>query len=222
MTDFSDFAEAPFRPLGAHMAKVKECVALVIPMFEEVLAGDWDALATRTQTIFKVEHQADQIKTEIRTAMPRAFALPIFRGDLLAYLKLQDDMADTVEDLGVVVTLKNLSLPESLVEDVRGYVAKVVEVCELLFQCTDQLGDLKESDFQGNVGRAITELVAKAEHAEWEADKAEYAVSKKLFAADDEIKPTDIYLWSKVFMELGKLANHADKTAERLRQMLSR
>ncbi len=34
--------------------------------------------------------------------------------------------------------------------------------------------------------------------------------------------PTDMYLWSKIMMELGKLANHADKTAERLRRMIAR
>ena len=36
------------------------------------------------------------------------------------------------------------------------------------------------------------------------------------------MKATDIFLWSKVFREMGNLANHADKTAERLRRILAR
>ncbi len=222
MTEYENFAATPFGPLCDHMEKVKQCVMLVAPMFESLLAGNWEELEQRAEAIFKIEHQADIIKNQIRKAMPRMFALPVFRGDLLAYLKLQDDMADAAEDIGVVLTLKRLSLPDELVDDLRRYVAKTIEVCQILFACTDQLADLREADFSRNRGRAIMDLVAKAEHAEWEADKEEYALSKRLFALDDVISPTDIYLWSKILMELGKLANHADKTAERLRRMITR
>ena len=37
----------------------------------------------------------------------------------------------------------------------------------------------------------------------------------------NKMKATDIFLWSYVSRELGRLANHADKTAERLRRMLA-
>ena len=65
-------------------------------------------------------------------------------------------------------------------------------------------------------------MLAEAEQAEWEADKLQYQLAQKLFAREDEMKATDIFLWSGVFRELGALANHADKTAERLRRMLHR
>jgi len=80
--------------------------------------------------------------------------------------------------------------------------------------------DLKERDFRGPKGREILRLVVDAEHAEWEADKAQFALAQKLFSLEDEMKATDIFLWSNCFQQLGKLANHADKTAERLRRML--
>ena len=50
----------------------------------------------------------------------------------------------------------------------------------------------------------------------------QYQLAQKLFALEDDIRATDIFLWSDVFKELGALANHADKTADRLRRMLSR
>ncbi len=49
----------------------------------------------------------------------------------------------------------------------------------------------------------------------------QYGVSKSLFAMEDEIKTTDLMLWWRVFLELGALANSAEKTADRLRRMLS-
>lgn len=220
MRTFDRFEEAPFGPLGEHMARVKECVALVEPMFHCVRDGDFEKLTQLADQVFKTEHKADIIKEEIRLAIPRLFDLPIYRGDLLAHLKLQDDMADEVEDVAVVLTIKKLSMPRGLNDDVMAYVAQVLEVCEHLFRCTDQLADFKESDFGGERGREILKLVAEAERSEWEADKAQYSLAKKLFALDDEMKATDIFLWSGVFRQLGKLANHADKTAERLRRML--
>ncbi|MCH9002615.1 MAG: DUF47 family protein, partial [Planctomycetes bacterium] len=65
------------------------------------------------------------------------------------------------------------------------------------------------------------EMVAQVEKAEWEADRLQYTLSQKLFALEDEIKPTDILLWFRILGELGQLANFAEKTGDRLRRMLS-
>jgi len=111
VVSFDGFAEAPFGPLGEHMAQVKDCVGLVQPMFACVRDQDFDKLKEISSQVFKSEHKADVIKDEIRRSMPRMFSLPIYRGDLLSYLKLQDDMADAVEDVAVVLTIKNLALP---------------------------------------------------------------------------------------------------------------
>jgi len=219
---FDRFEQAPFGPLGEHVAEVKKCVALVGPMFECVGKRDYDGLRQLSDRVFKLEHQADQIKDEIRRRIPRNFFLPVYRGDLLAYLKLQDDIADSVEDVAVGLTIKPLALPPSLADDVHAFVERTLQVCDLLFQCTDQLASLVEDDFGGRRGEEILELVAQAEHAEWRADKAQYHLAQKLFALEDELRATDIMLWSNVFRELGRLANHADKTAERLRRMLVR
>jgi predicted phosphate transport protein (TIGR00153 family) len=214
--------QSPFEPLNQHLRKVRQCVDLLMPMFECVRAGDYQRLQQIADDIFKREHEADVIKNDIRATIPKAFALPVFRGDLLAYLHVQDDMADSVEDLAVMLTLKELSLPAALSEDVMDYVRKVLDVCERLYRASDLLRDLNEEDLAGERADRVLSLVAEAERAEWEADKCQYALARKLFALEDEMRPTDIYLWSSVMRELGKLANHADKTAERLRRMLAR
>lgn len=214
------FEESPFAPLGEHMAKVKECVALVLPMFETLRRGDHDRLEGLVEKVFKLEHEADQLKDEIRLRIPKSFLLPVYRGDLLAYLKIQDDMADAVEDLGVQLTIKKLPVPSSIADDILGYVKLVVQVAEQLFEATDQLPALVHADFGGPRTSAIVDLVSRAEKKEWETDKAEYALARKLFALEDTMKPTDIFLWSHVLMTLGKLANYAQKTGDRLRRML--
>jgi predicted phosphate transport protein (TIGR00153 family) len=213
---------SPFEPLAEHMERVRACVDLVLPMFECARAGNYDRLKELTDQVFKAEHEADRVKEEIRRTIPKAFSLPVFRGDLLAFTHVQDEMADVAEDLAVQLTIKRLKLPESLADAALAYVRQVLSVCEKLYEATEQLKELVEADFRGPRAEKVMELVGEAEHGEWVADKMQYKLAQQLFALEDELKPTDIFLWSAIFQNLGALANHADKTAERLRRMLAR
>ena len=173
------------------------------------------------QRVFKCEHEADIIKDEIRQVIPRSFFLPVYRGDLLGYLKLQDDMADEVEDLAILITIKQLKMPEGLAEEIFEYVGTVLRVCEKAYEMSAHIRDLVKRGFHVDEANAVFDMIRSVEKAEWEADKAQYALSKSLFAMEDEIKVTDLILWWRVFLELGRLANHAENTADRLRRMLS-
>lgn len=214
--------KSPFEPLAEHMKHVRKCVDCVLPMFECVRDHDYDRLRKLTEEVFAFEHEADKVKNEIRRTIPKAFALPVFRGDLLAFVHIQDELADTAEDLAVQLTIKRLELPAALTEDVLAYVHQVMRVCDKLYEALAPLKELVEADFTGPRGEQIMALVAEAEHEEWVADKLQYKLAQELFALEDELKPTDIFLWSAIFQNLGALANHADKTAERLRRMLAR
>lgn len=215
------FRESPFEPLRYHMKTVMECVAFVRPMFEAVRDGQYDVLQKVAKKIFKTEHEADIIKNDIRGTIPKRFFLPVYRGDLLGYLKLQDDMADSVEDIAVLLTIKQLALPEPLVESTFEYIDKVEQVCRQTRDIADYLPTLVEGDMVGQEAETILSKIAAVEKAEWEADRLQYTVSQKLFALEDEIKATDVLLWFRVFGELGQLANFAEKTGDRLRRMLS-
>ena len=222
MSAWSWREKSPFDPLAEHVKHVKTCVELVAPMFECVRVGDYEQLTRLTREAFKAEFEADKVKAKIRRTIPKAFSLPVFRGDLLALVHIQDDIADTAEDLAVQLTIKKLVLPEPLADDVMAYVRQVLLVCEKLFEAMGLLKDLVEADFSGPRGEEVMTLVGQAEHEEWVADKLQYKLAQGLFALEDELKPTDIFLWSGIFQNLGALANHADKTAERLRRMLAR
>ena len=215
------FKVSPFEPLREHLAKVMECVAKVRPMFEALRNGDYEKLESLADDVFKAEHQADIIKNEIRQGIPRTFFLPVFRGDLLGYLKLQDDMADAAEDLAVLLTIKRLQWPEPLNDAIFDYVDKILCVCEKTKAMSDHLPTLVEHNFDDAVVEQALEMVRTIEKAEWEADRINYALAKALFAEEDRMKATDIFLWSKVFGELGQLANYAENIGDRLRRMLA-
>ncbi len=215
------FQKSPFEPMREHMAAVMECVVLVKPMFEACLEGDHVKLKEIAERVFKVEHDADIIKDEIRQVIPTRFVLPVYRGDLLGYLKLQDDMADAVEDVAALLTLKNLAIPSGLIDPMLALVDKVVEVCEKMRTLADYLPTLVEGEMVGpNAERALT-MIKDVSRAEWEADRTSYKLCQKLFSLEDEMKTSDLMLLFRVFGELGRLADHAENCGDRLRRMLS-
>lgn len=215
------FKMSPFEPLREHLAEVMKCVAKVRPMFEAVQQGKYEELESLANEVFKAEHQADVVKSEIRGTIPRTFFLPVYRGDLLAYLKLQDNIADAAEDLAVLLTIKRLDWPVPLEDAIFEYVDKVLCVCDKTKAMSDHLPTLVEQDLGDAAAKKTLEMVRAIEHAEWEADRINYGLAKALFAEEDNMKATDIFLWSRVFGKLGKLANEAENIGDRLRRMLA-
>jgi predicted phosphate transport protein (TIGR00153 family) len=216
------FRQSPFEPLRLHMGKVMECIALTRPMFDKAREGDFEGLTALAKTVFKAEHAADLIKDEIRQTIPKSFFLPVYRGDLLAYLAMQDDMADAVEDLAFMLTIKKLTMPAKLVERVLEYLGKVLVTCDRANEVSDELTVLGEKGFSGEAVDRVLEMVAATERAEWEADRKQYDLAKALFALEGELQATDLFLWFRVFGLLGELANHAEKAADRVRRMLAK
>lgn len=215
------FKESPFEPLRYHMKTVMGCVEFVHPMFEAVRDKHYDELKVLTEKVFKTEHEADIIKDDIRQTVPKRFFLPVYRGDLLGYLKLQDDMADSVEDIAVLLTIKNLTLLEPLVEPTFAYLILIESVCNKAREIADYLPVLVKGDMAGKEAEKVLDMIAGVEKAEWEADRSQYKLSQKLFSLEDEMKPSDVLLWFRIYGELGQLANFAEKTGDRLRRMLS-
>ncbi|HNO76641.1 MAG TPA: TIGR00153 family protein [Phycisphaerae bacterium] len=222
MSKFVDaFRHSPFQPLKVQLDAVMRCVSLVKPLFEAVREGKFDTLESITKDIFKTEHAADVIKDEIRQTIPKTFYLPVFRGDLLGHVKLQDDMADAAEDVAFLLTVKNLTLPAAISDLTMDYVDSILNVCNLAQGLNDPLEEAVHQGFPHDKVENVLALVAKVERAEWESDRKQYKLSKALFALENEVSCLDIMLWFKVFGELGQLANSAESLADRVRRMLT-
>lgn len=215
------FEESPFEPLLHHYDKVRECVDLVRPMFRAVKNEDYEELGKLAQKVFKTEHEADLIKDEIRQEIPRSFFLPVYRGDLLGYLKLQDDVADAIENIAYLLTLKRLKLPSALESGLATYLDSVMVADEKARHMNQRIRDLVKQGFHAAEAGDMFDVIRDVERAEWEADKKQYEVSKALFTLEDTMKPSDLMLWWRIFLEMGEVANHIEKMADRLRRMLS-
>jgi len=214
------FGKSPFEPLYQHMVKVKECVDLVRPLMDAVLQGETKKVKEIAKKIFKAEHYADMVKKDIRSHLPKSIFLPVARGDLLRFLKEQDNIADSAEDLAVLLTLRKTTVPEEMKEDLKDFVNKVLETYEMAMIVSSEIKVLAETSFGGAEAHKVTELIEQVKVKEWEADKAQMNTAKKLFSIEEKLDPVSVVMWMNILKELGTLANHAENAGDQMRVML--
>ena len=214
------FGKSPFEPLHQHMLKVKECVDLVKPLMESFIKGEGDKVKVFAKKIFRAEHEADLVKKEIRNHLPKSIFLPVARDDILSFLKEQDNIADSAEDLAALLILRKMKVPEELKEELKDFVDKVLKTYEVAMNVSSEIKILVETSFGGVEAHKVMELIEQVKLNEYEADKAQMIAAKKLFSIEKKLDPVSVMMWLHIFRELGNLANHAENAGDRMRMML--
>ena len=93
------FGKSPFKPLQQHMRVVIECVGEVPALFAALIEGNEAQLEVQKEKIFAKEGEADTIKNELRSHLPRSLLLAVDRRDLLELLAMQDTIAGIAQDI---------------------------------------------------------------------------------------------------------------------------
>jgi len=221
-TIFELFGRSPFRPLAEHTERVRETVVLIRPLFEAFVAGDWARTEQIYQNIDRLEHKADVVKNDIRDHLPRSLFLPVDRGDLLTFLKQQDRLADTAEDLGVLLTMRQTPTPDGMEKRVLELVDAVLAAAEVWFETAKGLPSLQEASFTGPEVDRVLKRINEISDLEWEADKLQAVISKEMFRREEEIGGVSVMFWANILRVLGMVANYAESTADHLRLMLAK
>tara|TARA_B100000959_G_C14974899_1_gene621184 strand:+ start:836 stop:1489 length:654 start_codon:yes stop_codon:yes gene_type:complete len=216
------FAKSPFKPLVSHIDKVNECVSQIVPLFEAYKSGDYIKVEKISQQIEKAEHKADKIKDNIRQHLPQSIFLPVDKRDFMHLLSAQDDIADAVEDLTVIMRLKNIEIPEELLEPLMDLVQHVVDIANAACSMIRELEDLLESSFGGAEAEKIEKMAQELGTSEWEADKKQFLIAKKLFSMDDKLNAAELFLLNELIKKLGGVADQSEKIGKTLRMFLSR
>ena len=218
---FQLFAKSPLGPMEEHMVKVKECVDKVPPMFEALCNNDHDRVKEIAKEIWALEQEADKIKTEIRDNIPRNIFLPMDKKDFLSILSAQDDIADTAEDLGYILTMRKTIVPDEMKSELITLLDSVVKVVDLSSKIVAQLGNLEASAFGGQEAVDVLKMVDDLGLAEWESDKLQYKLSQKLYELEEQESPVSILVWTRIIITLGKIADHSEKLGKMIRGTLT-
>jgi hypothetical protein len=216
------FAKSPFKPLTSHMDKVRDCVDQVKPLFAAQLSEDYEQVQKISEKIIQMEYEADKIKNGIRDHLPQSIFLAVDKRDFSHLLSAQDDIADAIEDLSVILRIRKLANPDILKQPLKDLVDHVVMSAHSACDLIHELETLLEASFGGMEAEKVEKACHQLATYEWEADKLQFSLAQKLFSLGDGISAPDLLLWNEVNKKLGAVADKSELIGKTLRIFLAK
>ena len=188
---------------------------------ETMTEGHFEALDELATEVSRLEHQADQIKNDIRGHLIRRFFMPIDRGDVLEILAMQDELADTAEDVCRVMTFKKLPFPEGVREYFDEFVKQNIDSFEAVAAIIRELDELIESGFGGAEGEKIRAMAHNVAYAEHQSDLIQVKLLKKIYEHDSNMSVGEFHLWMRFTRNISRLSNVSENLANMVLKTLS-
>ena len=214
------FGRSPFVPLQMHMDKVSECVHLIPGIMAAYRSQDAAAVQMLCEKASHLEHEADDLKHDIRNSMPRGLFMPIQRASLLNILRLQDKLANRAENIAVLLTFKQAAACEGFDQAFDHFLAKSLKTFDLTRAIIQQLDELLETGFGGVEAQKVREMVDGVAGMEHETDVAQRELVRMLLANEASISYGDFFLWTGIIQEISGIADRSESLAMAVRMTL--
>lgn len=214
------FGRSPFAPLQSHMQKVANCVHMLPDLFDALEKKDYSLVQKIADNISELEHNADLTKNDIRNHLPKSLFMPIDRSSLLDILSIQDHIADSAEDIGVLLNLKKIEMLEAFKDDFKVFMKKNIEAFDGAQRIIQEMHELLESSFGGVEAEKVKAMVEDVALKEHEVDLVQRKLLKGLFQAEDEMTFSTFHLWQRIFESMASISNLSEKLANRIRMTL--
>ncbi len=209
----------PLECLENHSRQVHECMTRAYDALKVYLQGDLSGFEDYVQEVSELEHAADLISRNVRSHLPKGIIMPIDKFELFLFLKEQDDIADTAEDMLEWLSYKEVDAPEPVKKD-------IMELFDLCLGIVERLGPIVvaartffqtgDEDVRVHIKEAIRELRSK----EHDADVFEHEVKKRLFSMQGD--PLSTFHLVRLVELIGASADHAENAADILRSMIAK
>ena len=216
------FGQPPFKPLQEHMRVVVSCSAEVPSLFEALFAGDEDKIKKTRDEIFALENEADDLKNQLRSHLPKTLFMPVDRRDILEILDLQDSIADTAQDIAGMLMVRRPKVIEPIREPLMILTQRCLDACNQMAKIMEQLDELLETGFRGRESEIVVTMIDELNKIETDTDQRGTELLKELFAHEDTIDPVSLMIWLRLIHWVGDLANYSEKVGNRLRLLIAR
>lgn len=215
------FGRSPFGQMKLHMEHVTRCVKKMSEALEAAQAGKYGELDGLAEEASDLEHQADEVKNDIRARLLKRFFMPLDRMEVLEILSLQDSLADTAEDVCRVLTFKKLPIPAAISDEFAKFIEHNLAAFHVAASIVGQFDELIESGFGGVEAERIRSLASQTAFAEHQADIVQVQLLKKIYSMESELSFSEFHLWMRLTNVLSELSNISEDLAERVLKTLS-
>jgi predicted phosphate transport protein (TIGR00153 family) len=211
---------SPIGPMQRHMQAALACAQRVVPLVEAMAAGDDAAITACRAEIDRLEHEADDIKNEIRSHMPRRLLMAMERRDMLEILDYQDSIADVAQDIAELADQRRMHLPPALAAPLTALVVRSAAACEQGARIINELDELVETGFGDREVARVEEMISELNRIETETDDLQDTAVRTLFSLEAELGVQTVYLHQTILW-VADLADYAERVGNRLRLLIA-
>ncbi len=215
------FGTSPVRPLEQHMDIVYRCAKKLRPFVNAVINRDLKRMAEVRGQIEALEHQADDLKKNIRINMPKSLFMPVPREDLLELLLVQDKIANRTKDVSGVIMGRKMKIPKEIAPQFLEFVESNVDAAKQARKSVRELDELFTAGFKGAEVTLVSELIEELDQIETHTDEQQTQIRSALFEIENTLDPIDAMFLYEVIELTGEIADMAERVGRRLELLLS-
>ena len=215
------FGSSPVMPLEKHVNIAYQCTRELNGFFEAIIEEDWNTAGKIRDRIAELEHEADDLKKEIRLHLPKSLFMPVPREDLLELLLVQDKMANRTKDVSGLVVGRKMEIPAPIADDFLEFVSRNVDAAKQARKSVRELDELFTSGFRGAEVSLVESLIHELDDIETDTDDRQAELRAALFEIENELPPVDVIFLYRVIELTGEIADMAERVGRRLELLLS-
>jgi predicted phosphate transport protein (TIGR00153 family) len=215
------FGSSPVQPLERHIEISFRCAKQLRGFFAAAIAGNWSKAAAIRDEIDRLEHEADNLKKEIRLHLPKSLFMPVPREDLLELLLVQDKIANLTQDVSGIVIGRKMQIPESIADKFLEFVGRNVDAAKQARKSVRELDELFTAGFRGAEVELVSALIEELDRIETDTDAKQAELRWALFEIEGTLNPIDAMFMYQVIELTGEIADMAERVGRRLELLLS-
>ncbi|MEB8431344.1 MULTISPECIES: TIGR00153 family protein [Cocleimonas] len=216
------FGRSPITPLQEHMYRVYRCVRHLSPLIEGMVESDEKKVLNAQKAIAKGEHDADKMKRELRTHLPKGLFMPVDRRDVLDVLLRQDIIANQAKDIAALIVGRKMQLPAEMNEPFLVFTKRCIDSVKQALHTINELDELVETGFRGLEVERVEGMLSDLGAIESETDTMQDDLRATLFKLEDDLSPVDVIFTYRLIDWVGNVADNAERVGSRLSLMLAR
>ncbi|MEH6456641.1 MAG: TIGR00153 family protein [Cocleimonas sp.] len=216
------FGRSPIKPLQEHMYRVFMGIKNLTPLVEAMIAGDDKGVLAAQAEIIKGEHDADEMKHELRTHLPKGLFMPVDRRDILDVLLTQDKIVNQAKDIAGLIVSRKMKLPTEMNAPFLMLTNRCVDTVKQSLQTINELDELVETGFRGLEVERVESMIETLGAIETETDDMQDELRTTLFKLEADLSPVDVIFTYRLIEWIGNIADNAERVGSRLSLMLAR
>lgn len=216
------FGRTAWGPLWEHLAKANDCLELLKLSAEHFIGGNYTKLGELARRAARLEKDADTIKENIRQRLSRSVFSSVERSDILAWLRQQDGIADSCEDVVKLFSLRKTKVAKELRLPIVHLVERVTQMMDELIEAVKVFGKMAVGETTKVELDKLSTLIADTQKGKDEVVRLQMEFLKTLFIVEAKLDPVSIFFLKDIGEKIARIADRIENVGDLIRHMISK